>query len=260
MNNSTVGADYRLDDIDRRIIHELMLDARKTSAPMIAEQVNVSPGTIRNRIARLEEHGIITGYTATIDFECADGRLTHLYQCSAPPQRRESLARDARTIPGVVNVRELLSGRRNLHILGVGESTADLQRIARGLSKLGIEIEDEQLVAEETFDTYSPFGPDEQPPTRGPSGVISLAGDTDVIEVTVRSDAPIVDESLEQAVDRGLLTEETLVISIERDGRVVTPHGETVVRSDDVVTLLSRDGRAETALEAFRGAPVGESE
>lgn len=253
MSGSTTEVDYRLDEIDRRIIYALMNDARKTSAPTIAEQVNVSAGTIRNRISQLESHGIITGYTATIDFERVEGRLTNLFMCTVPVAEREALAREARAIPGVVNVRELLTGRRNLHVLAVGEDTSDLQRIARGLSTLGIEIEDEDLVRNETFDAYAPFGPDDQAPTRGPTDVISLAGDTEVVEVTVRSDAPIVGQSLAAAVDDGVLASDALVIAIERDDEVLTPHGSTVIESDDVVTLLSREGRADDALQAFVG-------
>ena len=64
---------HRLDEIDRRIIHALMDDARNTSAPMIAEGLNVSAGTVRNRIDRLEAEDVIQGYTATVNFERAGG-------------------------------------------------------------------------------------------------------------------------------------------------------------------------------------------
>jgi len=64
---------HHLDEIDRRILHALMSDARNTSAPMIAEGLNVSAATVRNRIERLEEEGVIRGYTAIVDFEQADG-------------------------------------------------------------------------------------------------------------------------------------------------------------------------------------------
>lgn len=50
----------RLDDIDRRILYYLRVDARNTTAPMIAEEVDVSAATIRNRINQLEEKGVIT--------------------------------------------------------------------------------------------------------------------------------------------------------------------------------------------------------
>ncbi|WP_225335912.1 Lrp/AsnC family transcriptional regulator [Halomicrobium urmianum] len=243
--------DYRLDEIDRRIVYELMRDARDTSAPEIAEQVNVSPGTIRNRINQLEDHGIIKGYAASVDFERADGRLTNLYMCNAPISERESLAREVSAIPGVINVRELMTGRRNLHVLAVGEDTEDLRRISRALSRLGIDIEDEDLVQTETTSPYDAFGPDEDRPAAGATDFISLAGDASVVDVTVQSDAPIVDRTLADAVQSGILEESSLVIAIERDDRTLTPHGETVIRPDDIVTILCRGGDPEQVVSGF---------
>lgn len=242
---------YRLDEIDRRIIFELMKDARNTSAPTIANEVNVSPSTIRNRINQLETHGIIRSYTACIDFEQAEGHLTNLYVCNAPISERKSLARDARAVPGVINVRELMTGRRNLHIMAVGEDTEALRRITRALSQLGIEIEDETLVEAETHSPYSAFGPEEGPPATEATDFISLAGDANVIDITVDENAPIVGQSLEEAVRDGVLDDDTLVIAIERGEQVLTPHGTTVVEPDDLVTVLSRSGQTETVLEAF---------
>ncbi|WP_417750469.1 winged helix-turn-helix transcriptional regulator [Salinibaculum salinum] len=243
--------DYRLDDIDRRILYELMANARDTSAPTIAEKVNVSPGTIRNRIAQLEENGIITGYRAEVDFESADGRLTNLYTCTVPVAERESLSQDARVVPGVINVRELMTGRENLHVLAVGEDTEDLRRISRALSKLGIEIEDENLVESETSVPYAQFGPEEARSRYEPTDFISLTGDANVVDVTVQEGAPIVGQTLAGAVDDGTLDEDTLVIAIERGDRVMTPHGSTTVQSDDIVTLLSRGGGTDETLTAF---------
>lgn len=243
--------DYRIDEIDRRIIYELMRDARNTSAPTIADAVSVSPGTIRNRIDQLEEHGIIRTYAAAIDFERAGDRLTNLYICTVPVSERKSLAREAASVPGVVNVRELMTGRRNLHVLAVGERTEDLRRVARTLSGLGIEIEDETLMEAETHRPYDPFGPAEEVPASEPTDVISLAGEATVVDVTVQADAPIVDQTLEEAVQEGLLDGDSLVIAIERDDRVLTPHGTTAIRRDDIVTVLCPGGETDGVLDAF---------
>lgn len=242
---------YRLDEIDRRIIFELMRDARNTSAPTIADAVNVSPGTIRNRIHRLEDQGIIQSYTAGIDFEQAEGHLTNLYVCNAPISERKSLAREASVVPGVINVRELMTGRRNLHIVAVGENTEALRRITRALSQLGIEIEDETLVEAETHSPYSSFGPEDELPGTEATDYISLAGDANVIDVTADENAPIVGRSLEEAVRDDVLDDDSLVIAIERGDEVLTPHGTTVIEPDDLVTVLSRSGRTDTVLEAF---------
>lgn len=243
--------DYRLDEIDRRIVYELMRDARNTSAPTIAEAVTVSPGTIRNRIDQLEEHGIIRTYTTAVDFERAGDRLTNLYICTVPISERKALAREAGSVPGVVNVRELMTGRRNLHVLAVGEHTEDLRQVARTLSGLGIEIEDETLLEAETHNPYDPFGPDVEVPASEPTDVISLAGEAAVVDVTVQADAPVVDHTLEEAVREELLDEDSLVIAIERGDSVVTPHGTTAIRRDDIVTVLCPDGDTDPVLDAF---------
>lgn len=241
---------YRLDDVDRRVIHALMEDARNTSAPSIAAEVDVSPGTIRNRIDRLEAAGIIEGYHAHVDFEEAEGGLANLYMCNAPVSDRETLAGQVRAIPGVINVRELMTGRRNLHVLAVGDDTTDLRRIARAISSLGIEIEDEDLVQTETFHPYAPYGPADEP-RDSISDFVSLAGGSEIAEVTVREEASIAGLDLEAAVDRGLLGEDALVIAIERDDAVITPHGDTVIRPDDLVTVFSRGGVDDDTLDLF---------
>jgi DNA-binding Lrp family transcriptional regulator len=244
--------DHRLDEIDRRILHALMADARNTTAAAIAESVNVSGATVRNRIQKLEANGIVRGYPAQVDFERAGGHLTNLYRCNVPVPEREALARKARAIPGVVNVRALMTGRENLHVLAVGDTTADLQRVSRQLSQLGIEIEDEDLVEDEFFSPYAPFDPETSAAADGPTDFISLTGEANIVEVTVGEDAPIAGHTLESAVDQEILDEDTLVIGIERDDQELTPHGDTVVDADDIVTVLSRTGTSTATLGAFR--------
>jgi DNA-binding Lrp family transcriptional regulator len=246
------ATDHRIDEIDRRILHALMDDARNTSASTLAGEAGVSGATIRNRIHKLEDAGIVRGYTAQVDFELAGGKLTNLYLCDVPVTEREALAHEARSIPGVINVRTLMTGRRNLHVLAVGENTRDLRRVARRLTDIGIHIEDEDLVEEELFAPYGPFDPDDGEQTPEANDFISLTGDASVVEVTVTPDAPIADLTLEEAAQRGILDEETLVIAIERDDLELTPHGDTVIRPDDIVTVLSRAGGEPAALSAFR--------
>ena len=249
---------YRLDDLDRRIIYALMEDGRAT-ATSIAENANVSGATVRNRIEKLEDRGIITGYRAHVDFEAAEGKLRNLYLCNVPVPEREALAHEARTIPGVINVRSLMTGRRNLHVLAVGESTRDLQRVSRSLSKLGIEIEDEDLLEDELFDPYEPFNPDERPRTPALNDFIDLTGNAKILAVSVAADAPVAGTSLEAANRTGILDEDTLVIAIERGDEELMPHGDTVVRPDDIVTLLSRHRTDARAFEAFQAPPREEA-
>ncbi len=51
-------AEHNLDDIDRKIILELQEDARRQSK-IIAKKLKVSEGTIKNRVTRLKNRGIL---------------------------------------------------------------------------------------------------------------------------------------------------------------------------------------------------------
>ncbi len=51
-------AKHNLDDIDRKIILELQEDARR-QFKIIAKKLNVSEGTIKNRVTRLKNRGIL---------------------------------------------------------------------------------------------------------------------------------------------------------------------------------------------------------
>lgn len=241
----------RLDEIDRHIVHALMTDARNTTATEIADGLNVSAGTVRNRIERLEEAGVIQGYTATIDFERAGGRLTSLYMCTVPAAERERLALAAQSIPGVINVRILMAGRRDLQVVAVGEDTEDLRKIARSLSELDIRIEDEELLQTEIRSPYAPFAPDDGSRSPHATNVVTLPDGTDVVEVAVSEGAPIAGLSIDAAREAGLLEAGVVVVSIERDGEVLRPAEEDVIEVDDVVTLLPREASGDEILSAF---------
>jgi DNA-binding Lrp family transcriptional regulator len=244
---------HRLDEIDKRIVHALMDDARNTSAPMIAEDLHVSPGTVRNRIDRLEEEGVIQGYTATVNFERADGRLTSLYMCTVPAAERERLALAAQAIPGVINVRVLMAGRRDLQVVAVGETTEDLRGIARSLSELDIQIEDEELVQTEIRSPYKPFSPENSVQSPGATELLTLPDGTNVVEVVVSPGSDVVGRSLNEDRQDGVLDPETVVVSIERDGEILRPTDGTVLQADDVVTLLPREMDERDVLNAFDG-------
>ena len=56
----------KLDDIDKKILYELQNSGRE-SASNIAEKINVSVPTITERIRKLQELGVITGFQAVVD-------------------------------------------------------------------------------------------------------------------------------------------------------------------------------------------------
>lgn len=246
--------DDRIDEIDKRIIYALTNDARNTSAPMIADEMNVSAGTIRNRTHQLEERGIITGYHANIDYEQAADLLTTLFICTVAAPERETLALRVLDIPGVVNVREPMTGRGNFHVKAVGTDTTDITRIAHALSQLDLDIVDEGLMQRDLFSPYQPFGPPDEQDDSVPTDVLRLSGGGAVIELTVRDGAPITGKTLQEAGAEALIDEDVLITAIERDGTTIPPRGDTRIHPGDIVTISSHKEISNEVLRAFTPA------
>ena len=243
----------QIDSVDEQILYYLSQEARHTSAPDIAERVDVSAPTVRNRIQRLEKEGVIRGYHADIDYQKVGGRLTNHYVCSTGNRDREEMAQRVLDVPGVINVREIMSGKGDLRITVVGTDTDDLTRIAQGITSLGIEIDDEDLVHREYFRPYALFGPRDEEGASPVTGVAGLAGDADVVEIIVREEAPIAGKTLQEANEEDLIPADVLVVQINRDEGTITPTGETLIKENDFVTIHSRSGVTEETLEAFTG-------
>lgn len=62
-----MSASAEIDATDREILDLLLENGRRTVTE-IAERVNLSPAPVSRRIDRLEKLGVITGYTAVIDY------------------------------------------------------------------------------------------------------------------------------------------------------------------------------------------------
>jgi len=243
---------HHMDEIDEQIVYALMDDARHTSAPMIAEGLSVSAETVRNRIDKLEDSGVIRGYTALVDFERAD-RLTSVFMCTAPADKREQLAEMTRNIQGVINVRILMAGRRDLQIVAVGETTEDLREIARILAELDIQIEDEELLQTELHSAYTQFSHGEEAASPGVIDTVTPGEEATILEVDVTESAPMVGTSPASARDDGTLPEDVVVLSIERRGEIIQSAEEVPVESNDVVTILPRTSSEKTAVAPFLG-------
>jgi DNA-binding Lrp family transcriptional regulator len=159
-------SEYPIDDLDRRIIHALQRDARHTSASEIAESLDVSARTVRNRISKLEEASVIRGYDVDVDYEAAGYQLHTLIVCTAPIHEREEIARRALEVDGVVAIREVMTGAENVHLEVVGSDGNDLSRIGRDLNDIGLEVVDEDLIRNEYTRPFHLFSEDATDPDR----------------------------------------------------------------------------------------------
>lgn len=146
-----------LDSIDRAILYYLQQDARHTSSGDIGEKLDLSPSTVRTRLAKLEDADVIRGYHVDIDYDLAGYPMYTKIICTAPVPERDRLAEQAKKVHGVTAVREIMTGKRNVYINAIGESHDDLNRIAQELNELGLDIVDEQIIRDEYVCSYHGF-------------------------------------------------------------------------------------------------------
>lgn len=147
-----------LDEVDRGILHVLQEDARNVTAAEMGEHVGVSASTVRNRIDRLEQSGVIRGYCPIIDYEQAQYQLQMVIVCRAPVSERSALVDDVMRIGGVVTVREMLTGGANIHIEAIGTDSDAVDRITERVIELGLEIDSVDLVKELHVQPFNHFG------------------------------------------------------------------------------------------------------
>lgn len=135
-----------LDEIDESILCLLAEDARNTTPVDIARRLPVSDSTVRNRIERMEDEGVIESYLPAIDYRAAGYPLTVVFTCSAPLPDRERIVGDALEVANVVSVREFATGGRNVEVTAVAKDVPDIMETAGRLHGIGLEVRDERIV------------------------------------------------------------------------------------------------------------------
>ncbi len=79
----------RLDDVDERLLALLRDDARQSIA-QLAKEVGISRGQLYSRLARLEEQGVVAGYTVRLGSAFAGSRVrAHVMIKTLPRFHRE---------------------------------------------------------------------------------------------------------------------------------------------------------------------------
>ena len=90
-----------IDDTNRRLLVELQDDARLTLAEL-GRRVGLSAPAVAERLARLEEDGVITGYTAKIDPRALGYELSAVIRIRPAPRELKKVAELAQRTPEVV--------------------------------------------------------------------------------------------------------------------------------------------------------------
>lgn len=92
--------DVALDETDRRIISELARDGRISFAEL-GRRANLSAPAVTERVRRLEQTGVITGYRAEIDPRAVGYPLTAIVRVKPAVRQLSKVAELAAEIPEV---------------------------------------------------------------------------------------------------------------------------------------------------------------
>lgn len=107
-------ADYKLDDIDRRIIQALQADGRITNQEL-ADKVGLSASPCARRVRLLEEAGVIEGYVAIVNQDKLGLLVSVFASIKLERQREEELDRFAAAVSRWPEVADcfLMTGHRD---------------------------------------------------------------------------------------------------------------------------------------------------
>ncbi|HII37634.1 MAG TPA: Lrp/AsnC family transcriptional regulator [Candidatus Poseidoniaceae archaeon] len=121
--------DMDLDAVDRAIIAALLSDAR-ASQRQLAREVGVAQGTITNRIRRMEDMGIIQGYSVVIDPESVGWNMTIMAGLMIAKGKMIDVQQKIAADPRVFSVYDV-TGDWDSIVLARVENRADLDDLAK---------------------------------------------------------------------------------------------------------------------------------
>lgn len=118
---------FMLDDTDRRLIEALQDDAR-LSYRALGRRIGLSQPAVADRVRRLEEAGVVTGYRARVDRGRAGLPITAFLRVTCTGDRFQAIHRLARELPAVLECHHV-SGEACFMVKVAEASLAGLERI-----------------------------------------------------------------------------------------------------------------------------------
>lgn len=124
-----------MDKIDQKLI-SLLLENARYPLKHLAQEVYLSPPAVSARLERLEEAGIITGYTARINPLKLGYHIKAYIHLELPPAQKAGFIRQMENCPNVMEC-DCVTGSYSMVIKGCFPSTAALDQFVGGLQKFG---------------------------------------------------------------------------------------------------------------------------
>ena len=122
-----------MDTVDRKLLIELLKDSR-VSFRKLAEEMNVSPATLHNRLFRLVQEGVIKGFTALIDYSKLGYTLTSIIMAKVDGKHLVEFEREIANLDNVIAVYDIV-GEYDVAVIAKFRSVEDLDNFLKSLLK-----------------------------------------------------------------------------------------------------------------------------
>ena len=106
MRQMTVDSTNGLDAVDWRLVELLQEDARLSYAEL-GRRVSLSPPAVAERVRRLEEEGVVTGYHAEVDVARLGFPMQAVIRIIASARMSDQVARQVQEIPEVLECQQV---------------------------------------------------------------------------------------------------------------------------------------------------------
>jgi len=123
-----------LNETDLKILQVLLEDARFSSR-QVAKKVGVSVGTVLSRIKKMEEEGLIKGYSVIMDHEKLGYQLTVVMEVTVSKGRLVEMENEIAKIANVCSVYDV-TGLTDAFIIAKFKSREELGRFTKRLLAL----------------------------------------------------------------------------------------------------------------------------
>ncbi len=124
----------KLNEIDEKILENLLEDARYSSRH-IAKNVGVSVGTVLSRIKKMEDEGLIKGYSVILDHDKLGYQLTVVTEITVSKGKLTEMENEIAKIQNVCGVYDV-TGLTDAIIIAKFKSREDLGRFTKRLLAL----------------------------------------------------------------------------------------------------------------------------
>jgi DNA-binding Lrp family transcriptional regulator len=131
VSNLTPTEQLAIDEIDRKILNELLRDCRR-SYRSISRRAGVSVGTVLARVRKLESAGVIKGYSTILDHEKLGYQLTALAEITVSKGKLLEMEQAISKLPNTCAVYDV-TGSTDAVVLAKFKSREELSRFTKNL-------------------------------------------------------------------------------------------------------------------------------